>query len=63
MDKKIGTSKKKTSQRKSRAKKQGRAVDASVDQGDEVQQELRKWFEENRSLDPLALYAKFYSRF
>ncbi len=63
MEKKVGISKKKTAQRKSRAKKPGTTVDASGDQGDEVQQELRKWFEENRSLEPLALYAKFYSRF
>ena len=23
----------------------------------------RRWFEENKSLDPLALFAKYYSRF
>jgi hypothetical protein len=59
MDKKVDISKEKKPQAKSRARKQN----APVDRGDEVQQELRKWFEENRSLHPLALYAKFHSGF
>jgi len=63
MEKKVDISKEKKPHGKSRARKQNAPVNPPVDRGDEVQQELRKWFEENRSLHPLALYAKFHSGF
>jgi len=56
-------SKEKKPREKSRATKQSAPANPPVDRGDEVKQELRKWFKDNRSLHPLALYAKFYSRF
>ncbi|HKI01325.1 MAG TPA: hypothetical protein VKK31_05050 [Thermoanaerobaculia bacterium] len=62
MNKKVDISKEKKPRGKNRSSKQSAPVKA-VDGDDEVQLELRKWFEENRSLHPLALYAKFHSGF
>ena len=48
---------------KEKNEQQPSPVGPIVDRCEETEAKLRKFFRENRSLDPLALYAKFYWHF
>lgn len=55
----------KTTPRKRRPRKRSlpvAALERDLSQ-DESLRDMKTWFEENRSLDALALFAKFYERF